>query len=134
MTEQIEKTGPDPDCPNCDGTGGALPGGRCGVCWNWQGDELWECHVKRYPGWGATEPDGPFTFKDYVEWATDEFERSLNWPWLITFLMTTGYGERIFKVSDGMGEMIISVWLDDGVLHHENQSDLAEYQKYLQAA
>jgi chromosome segregation ATPase len=27
--------GPDPDCPNCDGTGGALPGGACGVCWNW---------------------------------------------------------------------------------------------------
>lgn len=25
--------GPDPDCPNCDGTGGALAYGRCGECW-----------------------------------------------------------------------------------------------------
>jgi hypothetical protein len=30
------RRGPDPDCPNCDGTGGALPSGVCGVCWTHQ--------------------------------------------------------------------------------------------------
>ena len=34
--------GIDPDCPNCEGTGGALPNGACGVCWNWYGNEVWE--------------------------------------------------------------------------------------------
>ena len=126
-------SGPDPDCPNCDGTGGALPGGACGVCWNWQGDEHWEYHVMRFPGWGAVALDGPFTWMEYTEWATDEFERSLKWPWQITYLMTTADGERIFRVSDSQGAMmIISVFLDEGILHHENQSHLPEYQKYLQ--
>lgn len=31
--------GPDPNCQNCDGSGGALPGGRCGMCWTKDGDE-----------------------------------------------------------------------------------------------
>lgn len=35
----------DPFCPNCDGTGGALQNGACGVCWNWRGDEIWEHHA-----------------------------------------------------------------------------------------
>lgn len=25
--------GPDPNCTNCEGTGGILPGGQCGCCW-----------------------------------------------------------------------------------------------------
>jgi hypothetical protein len=33
--EHGKPLGPDPNCPNCDGTGGVLPGGRCGVCWAW---------------------------------------------------------------------------------------------------
>lgn len=124
-------SGIDPDCPNCNGTGGALPGGGCGVCWNWQDDEVWNCHVERYPGFGAGI-DGPFTFMEYAEWATDEFERSLVCPYLITYLMTTEDGERIFKVSDKIGTLIISVWLHDGILYHDNQTHLPEYQKYLE--
>lgn len=36
----------DPDCPNCDGTGSWLTKQRrCGVCWNWRGNEVWEHHA-----------------------------------------------------------------------------------------
>lgn len=69
---------------------------------------------------------------EYAEWATDEFERSLVCPYLITYLMTTEDGERIFKVSDKIGTLIISVWLHDGILYHDNQTHLPEYQKYLE--
>lgn len=43
--DEIFSLGIDPNCPNCDGTGGALPNGTCGVCWNWYGDEAWEHHM-----------------------------------------------------------------------------------------
>jgi|WetSurMetagenome_2_1015567.scaffolds.fasta_scaffold581351_2 hypothetical protein len=45
LKQQIAQQGPDPDCPNCDGTGGVLPNGACGLCWNWRGNEVWEHHV-----------------------------------------------------------------------------------------
>lgn len=135
MTEQIEKTGPDPDCPNCDGTGGALPGGACGICWNWRGDEVWEHHAKtkRYPGWGTEDNDGPFSFQEYAEWAASEYE-GIDWPWTITHLEITKDDEHIFRVIDPKRTLIISVWLhrDDGFLHHEDQSHRADYQKYFQ--
>ena len=38
--------GPDPDCPNCDGTGSALPGGACDVCW------VWREHPEKWPDKG----------------------------------------------------------------------------------
>lgn len=133
MEKEIKNKGIDPDCPNCDGTGGALPGGGCGACWNWQGDEHLEHHAKRYPGWGAEEIDGPFTFTEYAEWAASEYE-VIDWPYEIYYLETIDGDERVFKIVDPKRTLIISVWFIDGYLHHEEQSWREEYQKYLEAA
>jgi hypothetical protein len=86
---------------------------------------------KRYPGWGAVEPDGPFTFFEYAEWAAFEYE-GIDWPWTIDLLETTADGEHIFRVANPKRFLIISVGLwDDGYLHHEERSHLADYQMYL---
>lgn len=89
--------------------------------------------VVRYPGHGAIEPDGPFTFQEYAEWAADEYERPLCWPWEIAEITTTSAGEHIFEVADKKGKLIIAVWLDEGVLHHEDQSCRPEYMAYLRS-
>jgi hypothetical protein len=86
--------------------------------------------VARYPGLGAVEPDGPFTLFEYAEWAASEYE-GIEWPWTIDLLETTTDGEHIFKVVDPKRILIISVWLgNDGYLHHQEMSRLADYQKY----
>lgn len=82
----------------------------------------------RYPGWGA-DADFDFTHSEYAEWAADEYE-AVGYPYTVD-LLEIDQGAHIFKVVDPTRTLLISVWLDEGVLYHEEVSHLAEYKKYL---